>query len=232
MPGIVEGEDLGTYVMKFRGTGQGLKSLVAEVVVGELGRRLDLRVPELVTMDLSAEIGRYEAHQEVQELLTKSIGLNLGIDFLPGSFGYDGVAFKPPAEEAARILWLDAFTANVDRTWRNPNLLLWHRKLWCIDHGAALIFHHSWASTPEQFAAQPFDTEDHVLNRVSRKVKAAVHEELSAQVTEAMLRKVLKLVPDEWLDVSPGREEPENVRSLYVDFLTARLAHPWAWVPK
>ncbi|MEX2552733.1 MAG: HipA family kinase [Actinomycetota bacterium] len=233
LPGLVEAEDLGTYVMKFRGAGQGLKALVAEVIVGELGRRLDLRVPEMRALDLSPEIGRYEADEEVQDLLTASIGLNLGIDFLPGSFGYDGVAFKPSAPEAARILWLDAFVANVDRSWRNPNLLLWHRELWCIDHGASLYFHHNWqSSTPERFAAQRYDTGDHILAEVADGGQVEAHRALSGRITEALLQQVLDLVPDEWLEPAPGHDQPSEVRGLYLDFLKARLESPGRWLPQ
>ena len=145
LPGIVEADDLGTYVCKFRGAGQGVRVLVAEVIVGELARRIGLRTPRLVALDLDPEIARYEADEEVQDLLNASAGLNLGIDFLPGAFGYDGDLAARDADVAAQVLWLDAFCANVDRTWRNPNLLLWHGDLWVIDHGAALYFHHAWA---------------------------------------------------------------------------------------
>ena len=137
LPGIVEADDDGTYVLKLRGAGQGVKVLVAEVIVGEIGKAIGLRVPEMRAVTLDARIAKYEADEEVQDLLTASIGLNLGVDFLPGSFGYDGS--RPPSpQEAARVLWLDAFTANVDRTWTNPNLLVWHGQTWAIDHGAAL----------------------------------------------------------------------------------------------
>lgn len=233
LPGLVEAEDLGIYVMKFRGAGQGLKALVAEVIVGELARRLDIRTPEMKALLLSRKIARYEADQEVQDLLKASIGLNLGIDFLPGSFGYDGVTFKPPAGEAARIVWLDAFVANIDRSWRNPNLLIWHRKLWCIDHGASLIFHHNWAGTsPARFAARPFDKSDHILTEVAGGKVAAAHEELSARISEGLLKEVLELVPDEWLEPAGGAEDPAGVRGLYLEFLTARLSGSAAWLPE
>lgn len=233
LPGLVEADDLGTYVMKFRGAGQGKKALVAEVVVGELARYLDLRVPEMKALVLSAEIGRYEADEEVQDLLTASIGLNLGIDFLPGSFGFDGRAFKPPPEEAARILWLDALTVNIDRSWRNPNLLIWHRKMWCIDHGAALYFHHNWeAASPESFAARRYDYDDHILKDVARKAGPGVYAALAKQITDRVLRDVLDLVPDKWLGPAPGREEPGQIRELYLEFLGARLAAAPEWVPR
>src|SRR2546427_94946 len=162
LPGIVEAEDLGTYVVKFRRAGQGPKVLVAEVIVGELARRLGILVPEIKTIELDEEIGRREPDPEVQDLLVASAGLNLAVDFLPGSLGYDGKSFRPDPALAARILWLDAFVANVDRSWRNPNLLVWHRRLWAIDHGSALYFHHSWTA-PERFSRQPYDASDHVL---------------------------------------------------------------------
>ena len=159
LPGLVEADDLGTYVVKFTGAGQGRKVLVAEVIVGELARRLDIPTPRLAVVDLPSAIARYEADEEVQDLLNASPGRNLGVDFLPGSFGYDG-SRPPTAPDAGAIVWLDAFTANVDRTWANPNLLVWHGRTWAIDHGAALWFHHSWPSRPPdagRFAAQPFD---------------------------------------------------------------------------
>ena len=159
MPGLVEADDDGMYVVKLRGAGQGVKVLVAEVIVGEIGRRLGLAVPDLVVVDMPAAVARYEADEEVQDLLDASLGDNLGLDFLPGAFGYDG-SQPPPLDVAARIVWLDAFTANVDRTWSNPNLLVWHREVWAIDHGAAIWFHHAWPSRgadASRFAAQPFD---------------------------------------------------------------------------
>ena len=184
LPGIVEAEDLGTYVAKFRGAGQGLKVLVAEVIVGEIARLLRIPTPRLVELDLAAAIAKYEADQEVQDLLNASIGSNLGVDFLPGSFGYDGS--RPPSpQEAADIIWLDAFTANVDRTWANPNLLVWHGTTWTIDHGAALYFHHAWPRrepNAANFAAQPFDASRHVLADLAEPVEAApVAEEARGQ---------------------------------------------------
>ncbi len=230
LPGIVEADDLGTYVCKFRGAGQGPRVLVAEVVVGELARALGIRTPELVALGLEAPIARYEADEEVQDLLSASLGLNLGIDFLPGAFGYDA-GTEPDPVEAARILWLDALTANVDRSWRNPNLLVWHRRLWAIDHGAALYFHHSWAgglTSPERFAAQPYRLDDHVLVRHVAGL-AAADAELSPLVTEDLLRDVVALVPEEWLGPVPGAG-PDDVRTAYVAFLRARLDGGRAWL--
>jgi hypothetical protein len=232
LPGIVEADDLGTYVCKFRGAGQGLKVLVAEVVVGELARALGIRTPELVAVDLVGAIGRYEADEEVQDLLTASIGLNLGVDFLPGSFGYDA-GYLPDPEVAAAVLWLDALTANVDRTWRNPNLLVWHGDLWAIDHGACLYFHHGWSAgigSAQRFAAQPYDASDHALVAHRAAVPDA-DAALAPTVTRDLLGDVLALVPDEWLEPVPGAETPDAVRSAYVRFLGARLAAR-QWLPE
>jgi hypothetical protein len=225
LPGVVEADDLGTYVCKFRGAGQGLRVLVAEVIVAELARRLDLRTPVLVGLKLDAAIARYEADEEVQDLLNASLGLNLGIDFLPGAFGYDGAAHADP-DEAARVLWLDAFVANVDRSWRNPNLLVWHGDLWVIDHGACLYFHHGWAGgigDPASFAAQPWSADDHVLRAAAPSLPAAdalARERLDREAfTEA-----LAAVPDGWFEAVPGAESASAQRTAYVDFLEARLA--------
>ena len=233
LPGIVEADDLGTYVVKFRGAGQGLRVLVAEVVVGELARRLGIRVPDLVAVDLDEQIAKYEADEEVQDLLTASLGLNLGSDFLPGAFGYDA-SCDPDPDEAAAILWLDAYVANVDRSWRNPNLLVWHRRIWAIDHGACLYFHHGWSGgigSPERFARQPYDATDHVLGGYVTGVPQA-HDRLSIQVHEGLLRDVVEQVPDEWLEPVPGVEGTAGVRAAYVDFLLARLEQAAGWLPQ
>ena len=231
LPGVVEGDDLGTYVCKFRGAGQGPKVLVAEVVVSELARRVGLRTPRLVELYLDPEIARYEADEEVQDLLNASPGANLGIDFLPGAFGVDS-QLAVPAEEAGRTLWLDAFTANVDRTWRNPNLLLWHGDLWVIDHGASLYFHHGWRSgvtDPARFAAQPWDPTGHVFS-THREDAVRLDGEISAALGPEVFTEVLEVVPDVWLEPVDGAETPAALRAAYVEFLTARLATR-AWLP-
>ncbi len=231
LPGIVEADDLGTYVCKFRGAGQGLRVLVAEVVVGELARRLGIAVPELVALELEEALARYEADEEVQDLLVASIGLNLGIDFLPGAFGFDSACLPDP-EAAARVLWLDALTANVDRSWRNPNLLMWHGRLWAIDHGACLYFHHSWSGgigSPERFAQQPYSFDDHVLAEYLPGLPA-VDAALAPKVTESLLTDVVGAVPAPWLEPVPGADV-EAVRAAYVEFLLARLGGDRPWLP-
>jgi len=230
LPGIVEGDDLGTYVCKFRGAGQGVRVLVAEVIVSGLALRLGLRTPRLVALDLDPEIARYEADEEVQDLLNASPGLNLGIDFLPGAFGYEGEA-STPADVAARVLWLDAFTANVDRTWRNPNLLLWHDDLWVIDHGASLYFHHAWpggVTDPARFAAQPWSVADHVFGRHVDRLAAT---DAAIDLGEGDLEAAVADVPDAWLEPVPGAETPDVLRASYVAFLAARLATR-DWLPR
>ena len=223
LPGIVEGDDLGTYVCKFRGAGQGLRVLVAEVIVGELGRLLGLAVPDLVVIDLDPAIARYEADEEVQDLLNASLGSNLGIDFLPGAFGFDS-GCTPDPEVAARVLWLDALTANVDRSWRNPNLLLWHGNLWVIDHGAALYFHHGWAGgvgAAERFAEQKWNADDHVFREHAAELPAA-DAELRGLLGPEVFADVLALVPDGWLEPVPGAEDPPTLR------VTLKNDHPSA----
>ena len=232
LPGVVEADDLGIYVCKFRGAGQGLRVLVAEVIVAGVADLVDVPVPELVTVELAQEIARYEADQEVQDLLNKSLGVNLGIDLLPGAFGYDS-SYAPDRDLAGRILWLDALCANVDRSWRNPNLLLWRGDLFAIDHGAALYFHHAWpggGGTPERFAAQPFDVNEHIMRRYAAEA-VAQDEALAARVTREALVPIVAEVPDEWLEPVPGAETAKELRARYVDFLAARVAGPRAWLP-
>jgi hypothetical protein len=232
LPGLVEADDYGTYVVKFRGAGQGLKVLVAEVIVGELARALGMRVPELRAIHVDGVMAKYEADEEVQDLLTASVGLNLAVDFLPGSFGWDPGHPIAPAE-AARILWFDAFTANVDRSWRNPNLLVWHRDVWLIDHGAALYFHHGWSAgpAPERFAAQPYDASDHVLIQHVAGIPDA-DAELAPMIDRDLLETVVAKVPEEWLEPAAFSPAPDAVRRAYVDYLCARLAGERVWLPR
>jgi hypothetical protein len=194
LPAVVEADNLGTYVLKFRGAGHGNLALVAEVICAELARRLGLRVPELALAWLDPKIAASEPDQEIQELLRASEGLNLAVDFLPGSAGFDPLGWTADEGFASELLWFDALTLNVDRTWRNPNLLVWHRDIWLIDHGAALYFHHDWSRADP---AKPFDARQHVVKDNATGLPAA-HEKLSPLVTEELLREVTQNVPDEW----------------------------------
>ena len=234
LPAVVEADDLGTYVLKFRGAGQGRKALVAELVAGELARLLGLNVPEIVLVRLDSELARTEPDPEIQDLIRASGGLNLALDYLPGSLGFDPIVDPPNPGLAARILWFDALVQNVDRSPRNTNLLVWHERLWLIDHGAALYFHHDWpgrkGSALEVAAQRPYAAaQDHVLLPLSGSA-ALADAVLPSLLTREALREVVGLIPDEWLRDEPGFESPQEVRYAYVDYLSARLAEPRAWV--
>ena len=225
LPGLVEADDDGLYVVKFRAAGQGLKALVAEVLVGELARASGLRVPEIVLVELQPELGRTEPDPEIQELVTGSAGLNCGIDFLPGSLDYNPAR---PGEldplQASEIVWFDAFTTNVDRTPRNPNLLVWHRQTWLIDHGAALYQHHSDRDLVGR-AREPFPLiAEHVLLPLASSL-ADADERMSEVLDEAAVAAAAGLVPDEWLGL-----EPAAARGRYVEYLCGRLASPRGFV--
>ena len=215
LPALVEADDDGLYVLKFRGAGQGRKALVAEVVAGELARALGFLVPELVVAALDPALGRAEPDPEIQDLLTASAGLNLGVDFLPAALPFSPAA-KPEVDPdlAADIVWFDELVTNVDRAAQNPNLLWWHGRLWLIDHGASLYFHHTNADTSH--ARQRFDTSTHVLLPYASPL-AAAGERLRPRVTEALLEDVAGAVPGEWLDGDDRRR--------YVDYLLMRLDH-------
>jgi len=218
LPGLVEADDDGLYVLKFRGAGQGPKALIAEVVCGELARGLGLPVPELVLAELDPALGRAEPDPEIQELIEASGGLNVGVDFLPGALGFDERAARDldPAL-AADILWFDALVMNVDRTPRNPNLLVWHRKLWLIDHGAAIYVQHAWRD-PAAEGRRAFPAiRDHVLLGVAGDV-AEADARLAPRLDRGALDAAAAAVPDAWLDGA--------ARSDYADFLEARLAEP------
>jgi hypothetical protein len=222
LPGLVEADDRGTYVIKFTGAGQGRKTLVAEVVAGELARRLGFRVPRLVTLDLDPDLGLGEPDERVQELLKSSGGTNLGMDFLSGALGFDPLAFTVGPEEAGRIVWFDALVNNVDRSWRNPNLLWWRGEVWLIDHGATMIWQHNWPGA-EKSAARPYDASDHVLKPFAPDVAAAAAD-LAHRVTEDLLAEVTAEIPDVWLAGEPGFESPDELRRSYARPLLARAA--------
>ena len=224
LPGLMEADDLGTYVVKFSGAGQGRKALIAEVISAGLARGLGLRVPELVTVEVHPALANGEPDQEVQDLLRSSAGLNLGVDFLPGALDFDPTAFPVDPLEAGQVLWFDAFVGNMDRSRRNPNLLQWSA-LWLIDHGATLTFHHRW--TAESDAARPYDPSDHVLVGSSPDVLAADQQ---AAVTRDLLQRCVADVPAEWLADEPGFTDVEQVRDAYVERLLARLEARDRWV--
>ena len=229
LPGLMEADDLGTYVVKFVGAGQGRKVLVAEVIAGELARRLGLPVPEIVTVEVDPVLGRSEPDEEVQDLLRASGGLNLAMDFLPGALGFDPLATTVDPDLASRVLWFDALVGNVDRSWRNPNLLLWHRELWLIDHGATLVFAHSWARA-HSFPGRPYDTSDHVLAQQAAR-RAEADAALAPQVTVGLLEEVVGLVPEVWLTDEPGFHSAEEVRRAYVEQLLRRAERHEGWRP-
>ncbi|MEW1748438.1 HipA family kinase [Streptomyces angustmyceticus] len=235
VPGVVEADDLGTYVVKFTGAAQGRKALVAEVVVGELARRLGLRVPELVLVHFDPSVAGEEPHQEIQDLLHASAGLNLGMDYLPGAADFAPDALEVDPAEAARVIWLDAFTANVDRTVHSPNLMTWpaagprEPRLWLIDHGASLVFHHRWDGAADAVGkAYPF--QHHALGS-RRPDMAAADAELAHRVTPKLLREVVAAVPDEWLTAEAGFTTPDQLREAYVAHLAARAEISAQWLP-
>ncbi|MEU0118066.1 HipA family kinase [Streptomyces bobili] len=222
LPGLVEADDLAAYVLKFTGAGQGRKTLVAEVVCGELARRLGLRVPRLVTVELDSVLGLGEPDQQVQDLLRSSGGTNLGMDFLSGALGFDPLAFPVDPAQAGRIVWFDALINNVDRSWRNPNLLMHRGDLWLIDHGATMIWHHNWPSA-EASAARPYDASDHALARFRPDIAAAAAE-LAPQITAGLLDEVTAEIPDAWLTDEPGFGTPDALRRAYAAPLLERAA--------
>jgi len=224
LPAIVEGDDDGLYVAKFAGAGHGEKALVAELVVGELARAAGLRVPELVLLEVEAPLGRNEPDSEIRELLRRSVGTNVGLDYLPGSVTFDPIAGKPPAaDEAAAIVWLDALAANVDRTPRNPNLLVWHRNLWLIDHGSALYFHHAWNLADDAARSRFPAVKDHVLLPWADGI-AAAGARLAPRLGRDVLEAILAAVPDAWLRDEPRFPSAAAHRAAYVDHLARRVA--------
>ena len=225
LPAIIEADDDGMYVLKFRGAGQGTRALIAELIAGELARAAGFLVPELVFVSLDPEIAKTEPDPEIQDLIRASGGLNLGLDYLPGSVMFDPVAEKPDADLASRIVWFDAYVTNVDRTPRNANMLMWHRKLWLIDHGAALYFHHSWTNL-DQRARDPFALiKEHILLPFAGAIEAA-DRAMAAVFTGDVIKQVVDLVPDDWMkENSPFSTMVEN-RQAYVEYLTRRLDEP------
>ncbi|HVO89851.1 MAG TPA: HipA family kinase [Casimicrobiaceae bacterium] len=229
LPAIVEGDDEGLYVVKFRGAGQGSNALIAELVAGEIGRALELPVPEIVLVDLDADLARTEPDPEIQDLIRASAGLNLALDYLPGSVMFDPLADSMDPLLASSVVWFDAYVCNVDRTPRNPNLLVWHRRPWLIDHGAALYFHHGGGP----YAARAHDSfpliADHVLLRAAT-LLASADAVLPTRLTVARLTEILAAVPDGWLADGAPYGDASARRAAYVDYLRARLEAPRRFV--
>jgi hypothetical protein len=222
LPAIIEADDDGLYVLKFRGAGQGPRALIAELLAGEVARLAGLPVPEIVLVELPAELARTEPDAEIQSLIRSSAGLNIALDYLPGSVSFDPMIFVPDPQLASAIVWFDAFVCNVDRTARNVNMLLWHRRLWLIDHGAALYFHHAW-SRGEQHAQNSFPLiKDHVLLPYASALPK-VDAEMTARLTSGDLADIVQLIPEEWIPDDPGFAGKNAQREAYLSYFTHRV---------
>lgn len=229
VPAIVEADDDGMYVLKFRGAGQGPKALIAELVAGEIGRAAGLPVPELVLIELDPDLARTEPDPEIQALIKASAGLNIALDYLPGAVTFDPLTHAPDAQLASAIVWFDAFVSNVDRTARNTNMLMWHRQLHLIDHGAALYFHHSWENYLER-SRDPFARiKDHVLLPFASAL-AEVDERMSARITPELIRSIVAAIPDSWLTGDTTFAQLGQYRDAYHGYLLRRLQPPHAFV--
>jgi len=228
LPAVIEADDDGMYVLKFRGAGQGRKALIAELVAGELARAAGLPVPEIVFVELDPDLARTEPDPEIQDLIRASAGLNLALDYLSSAVTFDPLAFTPDAALASRLVWLDGFVSNVDRTARNSNLMVWCDKLWLIDHGAALYFHHQWDGYLNR-ATSPFALiKDHVLLPFASEL-AAADATMTAALTPQVIADVVALIPDEWLEDDPLFADPAAQRDAYRTYLCQRLQPPRAF---
>lgn len=229
LPALAEADDDFKYVVKFRGAGHGVKALIAELIGGEVARIIGLRVPEIVFLNLDEAFGQTEGDEEIQDLLQGSRGLNLGLHFLSGALTFDVTVNDIDSRLASQIVWLDAFLTNVDRTVKNTNMLLWHRELWLIDHGASLYFHHSWVNY-EQQALTPFKyIKDHALLGKADQLDV-VDKEYRQILTPDRIRDVVSLIPDDWLHWEDTSESPDEIREVYFKFLSERAAHSGIFV--
>jgi hypothetical protein len=225
LPAIIEADDDGMYVLKFRGAGQGSKALIAELVAGEIARAAGLPVPEIVFVELDPDLARTEPDPEIQDLIRASAGLNLALDYLPGSVSFDAVAQKPDADLASSIVWFDAYVTNLDRTPRNTNMLVWHRQLWLIDHGAALYFHHTWNNYMQR-SRDPFVLiKDHVLLRFAGCLEEA-DSRMTGKITPNVLSGIVGLIPDAFLAGDASFATCEQYREAYSAYLLSRLESP------
>ena len=224
LPALAEADDEFKYVVKFRGAGHGTKALISELIGGEVAHILGFRVPELVFLNLDEAFGRTEGDEEIQDLLQGSRGLNLGLHFLSGALTFDPVATKVDPELASRIVWLDAYLTNIDRTFRNTNMLMWHKELWLIDHGSSLYFHYSWTNW-QKHALSPFaEVKNHVLLPRASQL-AEVDAGLKTRLTPERIREVVALIPEDWLNWDDLGITNQEIRETYVRFLTERVAH-------
>ncbi|WP_027376370.1 HipA family kinase [Kaistella palustris] len=221
LPALAEADDDFKYVLKFRGAGHGVKMLISELLGGMIAHRLGLQIPELVFANLDVDFGRTEADEEIQDLLKFSEGLNLGLHFLSGAIAYDSSVKVDPLL-ASKIVWLDAFITNIDRTFKNTNLLMWHKELWIIDNGASFYFHHSWQNF-DAAAKTPFKyIKDHVLLAQATELNEA--DRFAKEVlTDEFFRKLVNLLPEDWLHWNDADESPNEIREIYYQFLTTRL---------
>ena len=221
LPALAEADDDFKYVLKFRGAGHGVKALISELIGGKISQVLGFRIPELVFANLSEDFGRTEADEEIQDLLKNSCGLNLALHYLSGAITYDPGAVKIDPKLSSEIVWLDAFLTNIDRTFRNTNMLMWHQELWLIDNGASLYFHHNWENW-EKNAVSPFVMiKDHVLLPQASELDE-VNERFKAILTDDVLREIVELIPEDWLHWNDTDLTPTEIKDVYFQFLILR----------
>lgn len=224
LPALVEADDDFKYVLKFRGAGHGVKALIAELLGGEIARTLGLKIPELVFANIDKAFGRSEGDEEIQDLLKGSQGLNLALHFLSGALTFDPVVTQVNEKLASKIVWFDAYTTNIDRTVKNTNMLIWHKELWLIDHGATFYFHHSWDNW-EKAAVSPFTyIKDHVLLPQASQVEE-INAEMMALLADEKLQEITNLIPEAWLIWEGSKMAPEAIRDVYFQFLVQRRNH-------
>jgi hypothetical protein len=229
LPAIIEADDDGLYVLKFRGAGQGAKALIAELLAGEIGRLAGLPVPEIVFVELPPDLARTEPDAEIQSLIGASAGLNIALDYLPGSVTFDPLVYQPEARLASSIVWFDSYVCNVDRTARNVNMLMWHRRLWLIDHGAALYFHHAW-NRRDEHSTTPFALiKDHVLLKYAGMLEE-VNAGMAARLDIEKIAAIVALIPDGWLAEDAGFDGKSQQRDAYLNFFSSRLENSQVFV--